>query len=104
MALFDGLSFKPKNTGLKGNIPAIVSITVGSSGIKDALGMILCNFSFGDYFKEEAIQWAWELVTNIYRLSAENIIVSVFREDKESAKIWREEIGIHPDRIIRIIE
>ena len=61
---------------------------------------MLGNFSFGDYFKKEAIQWAWELVTNIYRLSAENIIVSVFREDEESAKIWREEIGIHPDRII----
>ena len=45
VALFDGLSFKPKKTGLKGSIPAIVSITVGSSGIKDALGMILCNFS-----------------------------------------------------------
>ena len=45
VALFDGLSFKPKKTGLKGSIPAIVSITVGSSGIKDALGMILCNLS-----------------------------------------------------------
>ena len=65
---------------------------------------MLGNFSFGDYFKEEAIQWAWELVTNIYRLSAENIIVSVFREDEESAKIWREEIGIHPDRIIKLGE
>ena len=39
---------------------------------------MLGNFSFGDYFKSEAIQWAWELVTNIYQLSAENIIVSVF--------------------------
>ena len=65
---------------------------------------MLGNFSFGDYFKEEAIQWAWELVTNIYRLSANNIIVSVFREDEESAKIWREEIGIHPDRIIKLGE
>ncbi len=65
---------------------------------------MLGNFSFGDYFKKEAIQWAWELVTNIYRLSAENIIVSVFREDEESAKIWREEIGIHPDRIIKLGE
>ena len=65
---------------------------------------MLGNFSFGDYFKQEAIQWAWELVTNIYRLSAENIIVSVFREDDESAKIWSEEIGIHPDRIIKLGE
>ena len=55
---------------------------------------MLGNFSFGDYFKREAIQWAWELVTNIYQLSGENIIVSVFHEDEESAKIWRDEIGI----------
>ena len=65
---------------------------------------MLGNFSFGDYFKREAIQWAWELVTNIYQLSAENIIVSVFHEDGESAKIWRDEIGIHPDRIVKLGE
>ena len=65
---------------------------------------MLGNFSFGDYFKREAIQWAWELVTNIYQLSVENIIVSVFHEDGESAKIWRDEIGIHPDRIVKLGE
>ncbi len=65
---------------------------------------MLGNFSFGDYFKREAIQWAWELVTNIYELSDENIIVSVFHEDGESAKIWRDEIGIHPDRIVKLGE
>ena len=65
---------------------------------------MLGNFSFGDYFKREAIQWAWELVTNIYQLSDENIIVSVFHEDEESAKIWRDEIGIHPDRIVKLGE
>ena len=65
---------------------------------------MLGNFSFGDYFKREAIQWAWELVTNIYQLSVENIIVSVFHEDEESAKIWRDEIGIHSDRIVKLGE
>ncbi|MBO6978137.1 MAG: alanine--tRNA ligase [Prochlorococcus marinus XMU1428] len=65
---------------------------------------MLGNFSFGDYFKREAIQWAWELVTNIYQLSVENIIVSVFHEDEESAKIWRDEIGIHPERIVKLGE
>ncbi len=65
---------------------------------------MLGNFSFGDYFKREAIQWAWELVTKIYQLSVENIIVSVFHEDEESAKIWRDEIGIHPDRIVKLGE
>ena len=65
---------------------------------------MLGNFSFGDYFKREAIHWAWELVTNIYRLSVDNLIVSVFKEDGESAKIWRDEIGIHPDRIVKLGE
>ena len=65
---------------------------------------MLGNFSFGDYFKQDAIKWAWELVTNIYRLSPNNIIVSVFHQDEESAKIWRDEIGIHSDRIIKLGE
>ncbi len=65
---------------------------------------MLGNFSFGDYFKREAIQWAWELVTDIYQLSVENIIVSVFHQDEESAKIWKDEIGIHPDRIVKLGE
>ncbi len=65
---------------------------------------MLGNFSFGDYFKREAIQWAWELVTNIYQLSVESIIVSVFYADEESAKIWRDEIGIHSDRIVKLGE
>ena len=65
---------------------------------------MLGNFSFGDYFKKEAIEWAWELVTDIYGLSAENIIVSVFHEDDDSVKIWKENIGIHPQRIIKLGE
>ncbi len=65
---------------------------------------MLGNFSFGDYFKQEAIQWAWELVTKVYGLSEENIIVSVFHEDDESEEIWKEEIGILPERIIKLDE
>ena len=65
---------------------------------------MLGNFSFGDYFKQEAIEWAWELVTKVYGLSVENIIVSVFNEDDESEKIWKEEIGILPERIIKLDE
>ena len=63
---------------------------------------MLGNFSFGDYFKEDAIRWSWELVTKVYGLTPENILISVFYEDDESAKIWREEIGIHPTRIIKL--
>ena len=65
---------------------------------------MLGNFSFGDYFKKEAIQWAWELVTDVYHLKPENIIISVFNEDHESEKIWRDDIGIKPNRIIQLDE
>ena len=65
---------------------------------------MLGNFSFGDYFKKEAIQWAWELVTDVYHLKPENIIVSVFNKDHESEKIWRDDIGIKPNRIIQLDE
>ena len=65
---------------------------------------MLGNFSFGDYFKKEAIQWAWELVTDVYHLKPENIIISVFNEDHESEKIWRDDIGVKPDRIIHLDE
>ena len=65
---------------------------------------MLGNFSFGDYFKKEAIQWAWELITDAYHLKPENIIISVFHEDHESEKIWRDDIGIDPERIIQLDE
>lgn len=65
---------------------------------------MLGNFSFGDYFKEQAIAWAWELSTQIYGLPAERIVVSVFREDDEAFDIWRDKIGIPPHRIKRMDE
>ncbi|OKH14684.1 alanine--tRNA ligase [[Limnothrix rosea] IAM M-220] len=65
---------------------------------------MLGNFSFGDYFKKQAIAWAWELSTEIYKLDPKNIVVSVFREDDEAFDIWRDEIGVNPKRIIRMGE
>ena len=65
---------------------------------------MLGNFSFGDYFKKQAIAWAWELSTQVFGLSAENLVVSVFREDDEAFAIWRDEIGIPGDRIQRMGE
>ena len=65
---------------------------------------MLGNFSFGDYFKEQAIAWAWELSTEVYKLPAERIIPSVFREDDEAFKIWRDQIGIPEHRIQRMGE
>ncbi len=65
---------------------------------------MLGNFSFGDYFKKEAIQWAWELSTNVFGLDPKNIVVSVFRDDDEAVDIWKDVVGINPSRIIRMDE
>ncbi|MCP9890007.1 alanine--tRNA ligase [Cyanobium sp. Aljojuca 7D2] len=65
---------------------------------------MLGNFSFGDYFKEQAIAWAWELSTGVFGLSPNNLVVSVFREDDEAEAIWRDVVGVNPKRIIRMDE
>ena len=65
---------------------------------------MLGNFSFGDYFKRDAIEWAWQLVTNVYHLDRKNIVISVFDKDTESKKIWEENIGIEPNKIIKLGE
>ena len=63
---------------------------------------MLGNFSFGDYFKDEAIAYAWELVTKELGLSAEKLLVTVYSEDEEAAAIWKKVAGLPDDRIIRI--
>jgi alanyl-tRNA synthetase len=63
---------------------------------------MLGNFSFGDYFKEQAIAWAWELSTETFGLPSERIVVSVFEDDDEAFAIWRDKIGIPAHRIQRM--
>ena len=63
---------------------------------------MLGNFSFGDYFKREAIEWAWEFVINRLHLPHENLSVSVFEEDDEAYEIWNREIGIPESKIVRL--
>ncbi|CAM4151400.1 alanine--tRNA ligase [Bordetella muralis] len=63
---------------------------------------MLGNFSFGDYFKRDAIQYAWELLTTVYKLPAEKLWVTVYQEDDEAYDIWAKEIGVPTERIIRI--
>jgi alanyl-tRNA synthetase len=63
---------------------------------------MLGNFSFGDYFKEQAIEWAWELSTKVFGLPPERLVPSVFEEDDEAFAIWRDKIGIAPHRIQRM--
>ncbi|SPA45001.1 alanine--tRNA ligase [Cupriavidus taiwanensis] len=63
---------------------------------------MLGNFSFGDYFKREAIQYAWELLTKTYQLPAEKLWVTVYAEDDEAYDIWAKEVGVPAGRIVRI--
>ena len=63
---------------------------------------MLGNFSFGDYFKREAISWAWELLTTVYKLPPERLWVTVYIEDDEAYDIWNKEIGVPAERIVRI--
>ncbi|SFU69215.1 alanine--tRNA ligase [Pseudoduganella namucuonensis] len=63
---------------------------------------MLGNFSFGDYFKRDAIQYAWELLTKVYLLPADKLTVTVYFEDDEAYDIWANEIGVPKERIIRI--
>ncbi|KOP23195.1 alanyl-tRNA synthetase [Hapalosiphon sp. MRB220] len=63
---------------------------------------MLGNFSFGDYFKEQAIAWGWEISTTVFKLPPERLVVSVYEEDDEAYAIWRDKIGVSQKRIKRM--
>ncbi|WP_334099733.1 alanine--tRNA ligase [Thermotoga petrophila] len=63
---------------------------------------MLGNFSFGDYFKEEAIEWAWEFLTQVLGVPEEKLWVSVYEEDEEAFRIWNEKIGLPEKKILRM--
>ena len=63
---------------------------------------MLGNWSFGDYFKRESLKWAWELLTEVYKLPPERLLATVYEEDDEAYDIWTQEIGLPPERVIRI--
>ncbi len=65
---------------------------------------MLGNFSFGDYFKLEAIRFAWELLTGVLEIPAERLTATIFRDDHEAYAIWHDKIGLPPERIIRLGE
>ncbi|MDR0572183.1 MAG: alanine--tRNA ligase [Rickettsiales bacterium] len=65
---------------------------------------MLGNFSFGDYFKKEAILWAWEFLTEELKISAEKLLVTIYTEDDESYNIWKNDVGLSDDKIIRLKE
>ena len=63
---------------------------------------MLGNWSFGDYFKRDSLKWAWELLTQVYGLPAERLLATVYAEDDEAYDIWTQDIGLPPERVIRI--
>ena len=63
---------------------------------------MLGNWSFGDYFKQESIEWGWELLTKVFGLPAEKLLATVYEEDDEAYDIWTKVIGLPPERVIRI--
>ena len=63
---------------------------------------MLGNFSFGDYFKEEVIPWAWEFLTENLKLPKEKLYVTIYLDDDEAFKIWTEKVGLDPNRIFRL--
>lgn len=86
--------------GGKHNDLEIVGLTHRHHTFFEMLG----NFSFGDYFKKEAIEYAWELLTEVFELPSERLWITIYEEDEEAFKIWNEHIGIAEERIIRMGE
>ena len=107
------LPFKPIFLGQKSPIAPRVTTSqkcirtndienVGRTARHHTFFEMLGNFSFGDYFKEQAIEWAWTLSTEVFQLPIESLVVSVFEEDDEAYAIWRDKIGVIPERIKRM--
>ncbi len=77
---------------------------VGKTGRHHTFFEMLGNFSFGDYFKREAIEFAWELVTEVFKLPVERLYVSVYEKDDEAFEIWNKVIGLPEEKIYRLGE
>lgn len=75
---------------------------VGYSGRHHTFFEMLGNFSFGDYFKEEAIKWAWEFVTEVLKIQKDPLWVSIYKDDDETFGIWNKKIGFPPKKIVRL--
>ncbi len=107
------VQFKEMFLGI-GNLPFTRAVTaqkcfrtgdldnVGKTHYHQTFFEMLGNFSFGDYFKKETIQWGWELVTQVFKIPVEKLRVSVYEEDDEAFAIWRDDIGLPESKIWRL--
>ncbi len=75
---------------------------VGKTARHGTFFEMLGNFSFGDYFKREAISWAWEFVTEVLEMPVDKLWVTVYLDDDEAFDIWTKEIGVSPDHVVRM--
>ena len=75
---------------------------VGKTARHGTFFEMLGNFSFGDYFKKEAITWAWEYITKVLEIPEDRLYVTVYQDDDEAERIWHEEVGLPMDRIYRM--
>jgi alanyl-tRNA synthetase len=75
---------------------------VGKDARHHTLFEMLGNWSFGDYYKEESIAWGWELLTEVFKLDASRLWVSIYKDDEESFKIWTESQGFPVERLVRL--
>ena len=77
---------------------------VGTTPFHHTFFEMMGNFSFGDYFKDEAITWAWEFLTDVIGFAPEDLWVTVYKDDDEAYGIWRDKIGVPAERIVRLGE